>query len=311
VLTFVAYIVVAFAPLIAASPSRAASAAGPPAGPYFGQAPPGLAPVALAPGFVSTAATELAGTFSPDGTEFFFTRRPDARGSDNRLLYTRQVGGKWTVPAPAPFAGDFMEMESQFTPDGERLLFDSQRPRPDGETRRGTIWFSQRTATGWSEARYLQAPLNDTFAMYVSATRAGTLYFTGMAGRKAGICRCRVEASGYREVEFLDLVEPPLHAAHPFVAADESYLVFDAQEAVPGSKPDLFVSFRNPDGSWPKGTRLPASVNTTDGELCPGVTPAGRHLMFTRFGESGGDIYWVDFEIVRNLKPQAPTPPGR
>ena len=55
-------------------------------GPYLGQKPPGMTPEIFAPGIVSTAEFEFAGTFSPDGKEYFFTRRPDYGGSENRIL---------------------------------------------------------------------------------------------------------------------------------------------------------------------------------------------------------------------------------
>ena len=54
-------------------------------GPYLGQKPPGMTPKIFAPGIVSTAEFEFAGTFSPDGKEYFFTRRPDYGGSENRI----------------------------------------------------------------------------------------------------------------------------------------------------------------------------------------------------------------------------------
>jgi hypothetical protein len=44
-------------------------------GPYLGQKPPGMAPEVFAPGIVSTAAHEFSCSFTPDGKEFYFTRR--------------------------------------------------------------------------------------------------------------------------------------------------------------------------------------------------------------------------------------------
>ena len=47
-------------------------------GDYLGQTPPGSTPVIFAPGIVSTAGkNEHTLSFSPDGTEMFFTRDPD------------------------------------------------------------------------------------------------------------------------------------------------------------------------------------------------------------------------------------------
>lgn len=50
--------------------------------PYVGQKPTGITPEIFAPGIVSTDAWELHGTFSPDGEEFFFTRRASLEGYD-------------------------------------------------------------------------------------------------------------------------------------------------------------------------------------------------------------------------------------
>jgi len=54
-----------------AGPHRSAALVGG----YFGQDPPGLRPALFSPGVVPTPdAVELNGVFSPDFTEFFFTR---------------------------------------------------------------------------------------------------------------------------------------------------------------------------------------------------------------------------------------------
>ncbi len=275
----------------------------PPSGPYFGQQPPGSTPKIFAPGFISTALPEFAGVFSPDGTEFFFTHRSDTQSLDNSLFYTRTTDGVWSVPQPASFSTNYDEMEPQFSPDGSRLYFGSERPKPAGDVLPGGIWYSEKTATGRSPARHLQAPVNDDFAMYISSTRSGTLYVTAMVRGRVGICRCPFKNGAYGAMELIPVVDPPVGAAHPFVSPDEDYLIFDAQdESGPGPKPNLYVSFRAADGSWGKGIKLPASINTKDTELGPSVSPDGKYLFFSRFSGKGADIYWVDFEVVRKLK---------
>ena len=56
-----------------------------PAPTYFNQTPPGLEPQVFAPGVVSVeGAVEFAASFSPDGSELYFTRRLD--GQKNVIL---------------------------------------------------------------------------------------------------------------------------------------------------------------------------------------------------------------------------------
>ena len=60
---------------------------------YLGQTPPGSIPEPFAPGIVSTEdSIEFAGTFSPDGREYYFTSR--APGKFNRLFFTEYKDGR-------------------------------------------------------------------------------------------------------------------------------------------------------------------------------------------------------------------------
>ena len=101
-------------------------------GPYLGYKPPGMTPEVFAPGIISKEDTqEFAGTFSPDGKEFFFTRRPEYDDFQaQRIWFTREINGIWTEPEPAPFSEDCMELEPFISPDGQRLYFGSSRPLP-------------------------------------------------------------------------------------------------------------------------------------------------------------------------------------
>jgi len=82
------------APLAAAAGAETAALKGKDA--YLGQTPPGTAPETFAPGIVSTKeAIEFAGTFSPDGREYYWTRR--SAGEYNKLQYTEYKDGKWTT----------------------------------------------------------------------------------------------------------------------------------------------------------------------------------------------------------------------
>ena len=179
-------------------------------GPYFGQTPPGMVPQRFASGFLSTAGYEITPTFSPSLDEVFFGRRPTEEGSDNKLYYSRMVNGRWQRPALAPFLSDGSGYEAQFSVDGDTLYFNKGK----------MMCFSRRTDEGWSETRVIDPPADE--GMCIASARNGTLYFTAARNRTYGIFRSRYVDGRHQAPE---IVIPM--AAHPWVAPDESYMVFD------------------------------------------------------------------------------------
>jgi len=272
------------------------------AGPYLGLKPPGLMPEIFAPGVVSTEAWEAAPTFSPDGNELFFTMRADidAGASENRLLYMRAENGKWTRPQQAPFAMDVGEFEAFISPDGEKLFFESQRQKPPGTDSKGEIWYSEKSDSGWSEPHYLSTVINANCVMFVTAAENGTLYFNSSIDGQYGIYRSQRKGDEYSAPEFLpDEINGLYGASHPYIAPDESYILFDAQVSTPG-KSALYVSFKLTDGNWSKAVMLDESVNATRTENIPYVSPDGRHLFFHR----KNDIWWVSSEVIEKKRPR-------
>lgn len=269
-------------------------------GPYLGQVPPGPTPQVFAPGIVSTDdGWEAAISFAPDMSELFFTRRATVEGAENRVLHMRQVDGAWTGPVPAPFALDLIEYEAFVTPDNKKVIFKSQRPKPFGMAREGGIWVAQREEHGWSEARYVPGTINQGWIMSVTSTLDGTLYFTGNGKEGYGIYRSRPRNGEYAQPEFLPKEinkSKYFGASHPFIAPDESYLIFDANGA--GGNSDLFISFRRADGGWTGADALPQPINSEGYEAIATVSPDGKFLFFNR----SNDIYWVDAGFIGALR---------
>jgi hypothetical protein len=269
-------------------------------GPYFGQNPPGIIPEIFAPGIISTEkAWEAAISFSPDGKEFFFTRRENIQGNENRILHSELVDGKWTLPKPASFAKDIIEYESFIAPDGKKIFYNSDRAKPSGRNSVGEIWYSEKTSNGWSEGKYLTETINKGWIMFVTASMNNNLYFTAGFNRKFGIYKSELKNGEYQEPEFLPNEINYLRGAHPFIAPDESYLIFDAQPEGMG-KSELFISFKDKNGKWMKSIKFDKSINKTFTENIPNVTPDGNYFFFHR----NNDIYWVSAKIIEDLRPK-------
>ncbi|HSG27216.1 MAG TPA: hypothetical protein VLA34_01960, partial [Candidatus Krumholzibacterium sp.] len=91
--------------------------------------------------------------------------------------------------------------------------------------------------------------------------------------------------------------------AHPFIAPDESYLIFNSRRPGGAGEGDLYVSYRLDDGSWTEAVNLEA-LNTPYGDWGATVSPDGKYLFFTRNMTGNGDIYWVSTDIIEELRPR-------
>ncbi len=267
-------------------------------GPYMGEKGPGKIPEIFLPGIISTKkGWEAAGSFSPDGKEYFFTKRATIKGMANRIFHMEIKNDKWTDPEPAPFAEDIVEYESFVSPDGKTIFFNSDRPRPAVTNAKGEIWYVEKTEKGWGEPKYLSTKINKDWVMFVTASENNNLYFTAGYNRKFGIYRSKFVNGKYLEPEFLPDEINYLRGAHPFIAKDESYLIFDAQPEGMG-KSQLFISFKKRNGGWTKAMKFDKTINATYTENIPNVSPDGKYLFFTR----SNDIYWVSADIIADMK---------
>ena len=268
---------------------------------YLDQAPPGNTPEIFAPGIISTEEFEFSGTFSKDGTEYFFTRRPDHQGSANRIYYSQLVDGVWTTPTLAPFAQNTFEFEPVMSADGNKLYFYSDRKSNRDDRFTGDLWVTEKNQDGWSEPLYFSSPVNKKWCMSVCPTNSRTLYFSSNYDGLRGIFMSEYINGEYPEVKYLEEEINSTPYFHPYVAPDESYMIMDAQPSGRG-KPELFISFRNEDNRWSIPINMGPEINATKTEFGASVSPDGKYLFFHRRVSGRGDIYWVDAHIINLIK---------
>ena len=97
--------------------------------PYLGQEPPGMEPVIFAPGIVSDPDySEYSGTFSPDGSEYFFYRY--SRSSGSFLLFNKIIDREWSVPEQFTVTAGYDAFEPHLSSDNQRLYFNWEHPVP-------------------------------------------------------------------------------------------------------------------------------------------------------------------------------------
>ena len=94
--------------------------------------------------------------------------------------------------------------------------------------------------------------------------------------------------------------------SNPFVAQDESYIVFNVQLPEHDFNPQIYVSFQKDDGTWTRAMSIGESVNSTAGESAATISPDGKYLFFKRRQGKDRGIHWISTEIIERLKPVAP-----
>jgi hypothetical protein len=261
-----------------------------PRGPYLGQAPPGTTPLLFAPGFVNTG-MELGCTFTPDGKEFYF-----GRGQIDDILLTAEKKKGWAAPKRLPMNGASVDLNPHVTADGIKLFFSSNRPVPPSTQPGIGIWVMDRAGKGWGTPRY-HGPGGS-----VTTTASGNLYLSDYTEPSAPrIAVQRFVGGQYGPPEPLgDGVNDPPSNSDPCIAWDESFLIFSSRRssALGGEGDwDLYVSFREPDGTWSQAQHV-TEISSTSWDWCPSLSPDGQYLFFSRAGSWGSEIWWVSTQIL-------------
>jgi len=279
---------------------------------YFGQKPPGDTPVIFAPGIVSVDTTIEHGapTFSPDGNEVFWQSnyRQSEKETQIFCMTIRRNNNKWTAPEISPYGNGPV-----FSPDGKRLYFNSKEEK-------GTISYIEKEGNKWSDPKNLGliARFPDLkFAYNLSFTDNGTLYFLGYAEElvtmnKYGIYRSELIDGVYAKPELLPSninSEEGLLNWTPFIAPDESYLLFSSSRNT--SETD-YGDIYDSEGNWTDPVNLGSQINSERQERFPSVSPDGKYLFFTRWIVSGNeDVMWVSTRIIDDLKEQVFNPKNK
>src|SRR4051812_27386493 len=203
---------------------------------------------------VISAGDAIQPTFTRDGRTVYFVKTGHLR-AHTRIMTARLDRGAWTAPEPAPFGdAEATEFSPFVAPDGA-IYFASTRPRAPGDTRSDLdLWVMRPTPSGFAPPQHLGAPIESPeIEVAPSVTRDGTLYFTSGRTQPPGIYRAARQGDGYAEPERLpaSINRPDGYTSTPFIAPDDSYLLFYFQPVTPAGigKAHLHVSWRQ-SGGW-------------------------------------------------------------
>ncbi|MFC2106141.1 hypothetical protein ACFLS0_05275 [Candidatus Bipolaricaulota bacterium] len=259
---------------------------------YFGQEPPGKVPEVFAPGIVSLdgdAGSEYAPCFWPDGLRCIFPRF--GKGiPDGTIFESKLEKSGWTAPASSALFpnGAF---EPSLSPDGQRIFY----APPDFSARHGTLVLQmmQLGSDGWGD------PIPLFRGLFASADMEGTLYYTTFYRNKDHVAYRVCEDGEYGPETLLEanVFSAQHEDAHPSIAPDGSYLIFDSETRTRPNACWLFITFRNDDGSWTEPVHMGSVLGDLSASLAR-ITPDGEYIFF----KANGDVYWVDAAVIDSLR---------
>ena len=162
--------------------------------------------------------------------------------------------------------------------------------------------YIERTNSGWSNVKSLGVPFTDIPVMRLSSSSAGTYVFDERDS--IGTIRYSRLTDGKHEAPkaFGKDINSGKWTAHPFIAPDESYIIWDSEREGGYGDSDLYISFRQKDGSWGPAINMGENINTEYEDIYGSVTPDGKYLFFHTYLGKGANIYWADAKVIENLK---------
>jgi hypothetical protein len=141
--------------------------------------------------------------------------------------------------------------------------------------------------------------LADDGTLYLSSRRQGGL-------GESDIYRAPLVGNRLRMPENLG---PPINTRFtefdPYVSPDQGFLMFSSQRPGGHGDSDLYISFRAPDGSWMPPRNMGPGVNSESSDFTPMLSPDGRFLFLTSRRAGASDIYWVDAQVIEDLREEA------
>lgn len=258
---------------------------------YVGHKPPGLTPEIFVPNKSTSQDWKLWNTDSLDMDEFYFTYEGKDPFEPLVVVY-RNEGSYYRVN----------KYSFNHNPSDSNILY--------------SRWnYIERTDSGWSKIKSLGPMFDreDWGIMVMSVSSKGTLVFDDY--KSNDVIRISRIIDGKREEPKLlgKHINTGKWTAHPFIAPDESYLIWGSEREEGYGKSDNYISFRQEDGSWGPAINMGDKINSERVENGARLTPDGKYLLFERseekVREDGSTYweskkYWVDAKIIEQLRPQ-------
>ena len=262
-------------------------------GPYLGQTLPVNEPAVFAPGIVTTdAGNHSSPAFSPDDREIYWSM-------NYKIWFTKLDTEGWSRPEMLSICKEdsYMYDNPFISPDGKKLFFTSSRPlNGKQEKYQEYIWYAERTTSGWTEPRSVGAEVNTVRLHWsISVSDSGTLYCTIGDDIYYAVL---TDGEYTKPTDIGPAINTSAVETCPYIAPDESYLVFTRFDETNVKNSGVFISFRDKSGNWSPAVIAEGGTKEKGG-LSPRISPDGNYLFYVN-----GGVWWMPATFIEELRPK-------
>ena len=276
---------------------------------YFGEQPSAGTATVFAKNIISSELYEhSAPAFSPDGKTVLWTIVEMHKPA--RIMEITMNGNKWSAPHQPSFADtahdDFYPF---FSYNGNQLIFSSRRPMPDGAAPKDiALWIVERKDNKWGKPVPFDTTVSKGFEYAHALSKKGNIFFSVRevidGGGSWKICYATFNDGKYSTpLPLNSSINDGSYVDGPFIAPDESYLIFESDRDGGLGSIDLYICFKNKQGEWDAPKNMGAKINSTAAERFAGLSPDGKYFFFGSNRSSElPDIYWISSDVITELK---------
>ncbi|KYG73066.1 OmpA family protein [Roseivirga echinicomitans] len=219
-------------------------------------------------------------------------------------------------------SSSFDEQNPVLTPDGKRMYFvrSGHARNQGGVIDRGDIWYSDKTEKGWSLAKHAGSTINHTglngvVGFSADGERIYLLNYKDSEGNlHKGIAMAEWVMDHWSVPQPLDIRYFANNSEYisGSISPDEKVMILSYKSYDTFGNEDLYVTFKESNGSWSQPENLGADINTEGEEWSPYLAPDLKTLYFSSNGfegQGGRDIFvsnrkgssWTDWTKPVNL----------
>lgn len=285
-----------------------------------------------------------AAIFSSDGNEVYWCSHEFPLNRNKaKLWFMTRINNRWTKPEIlTPFGDSNRWIKPEFSPpfvdslqiscvnpflsiDGKRLYFfvvyfgvNRNKVIKNGVSPSLSIGYInsesfviEKQDNGWSKPQSVNLVTNiaDSHPDQLTFTSDGTVYFIAGHGpsinNTTSIFKSKLKNGNYLPADSLPAcINSPSLDWTPYIARDDSYLIFSSNRHNSNDAGDLYISFHDINADiWSEPINMGEPINTWAQERFPTVSPDGKYLFFTRWTENNHmDIFWVSAKIIDRLR---------
>lgn len=271
-------------------------------------------PKSLGPN-INTPQPEYLPSLSADGQLLAYTTRTGGRNED--IYISHLVAGQWQVGQPLDALNTPANDSSpSISANGKAMVF-----ARNGQNNNFDLYFSEQQNGSWPPPQRLPPPVNtNAWESQPSLSADGReLYFAsdrpGGQGRlDLWVSRLQTDGSWGIPENLGPAINSALNEQAPFIHPDGQTLYFMSKGHPGFGQYDLFLSRRQPDGSWGQPQNLGYPINTANNEGALIVSLDGATAYFdtdmlgpTSEHQEMGNADLFSFELYAGARPQPAT----